>query len=98
MVDIDAADGARRPSGRREALGRTSLTASQVNWTSGRRACRLDAGDGADPPSARRRARLACARSTTRRAELDFDAPQTAVTPGQAVVFYDGEEVLGEGG
>ena len=31
------------------------------------------------------------------RAELEFDAPQTAITPGQAVVFYDGDEVLGGG-
>ena len=31
------------------------------------------------------------------RAELEFDTPQTAITPGQAVVFYDGDEVLGGG-
>lgn len=30
-------------------------------------------------------------------ARLTFDAPQPAVTPGQAVVFYAGEEVLGGG-
>ena len=28
---------------------------------------------------------------------MTFDAPQSAVTPGQAVVFYDGEVVLGGG-
>jgi len=28
---------------------------------------------------------------------LRFDAPQPAVTPGQAAVFYDGDEVLGGG-
>jgi tRNA-specific 2-thiouridylase len=27
--------------------------------------------------------------------EVRFDAPQTAVTPGQACVFYDGDQVLG---
>jgi tRNA-specific 2-thiouridylase len=31
------------------------------------------------------------------RAELIFDAPQIAVTPGQAVVFYDEETVVGGG-
>ncbi len=30
-------------------------------------------------------------------AALSFDAPQSAVTPGQAVVFYAGDEVLGGG-
>jgi tRNA-specific 2-thiouridylase len=28
---------------------------------------------------------------------IDFETPQPAVTPGQAAVFYDGEEVLGGG-
>ena len=31
------------------------------------------------------------------RAELEFDEPQSAITPGQAVVFYDGDVVLGGG-
>ncbi len=30
-------------------------------------------------------------------AEVVFDEPQRAVTPGQAVVFYDGERILGGG-
>jgi tRNA-specific 2-thiouridylase len=30
-------------------------------------------------------------------AEITFDDPQRAVTPGQSVVFYDGEAVLGGG-
>jgi tRNA-specific 2-thiouridylase len=30
-------------------------------------------------------------------AEVRFDTPQRAVTPGQAVVFYDGERVIGGG-
>jgi len=30
-------------------------------------------------------------------AEVRFSEPQRAVTPGQAVVFYDGEEVVGGG-
>jgi tRNA-specific 2-thiouridylase len=31
------------------------------------------------------------------RAEVRFRMSQKAITPGQAVVFYDGEEVLGGG-
>jgi tRNA-specific 2-thiouridylase len=31
------------------------------------------------------------------RVEVTFDQPQTAIAPGQAVVFYDGEFVLGGG-
>jgi tRNA-specific 2-thiouridylase len=31
------------------------------------------------------------------RAKVEFDTPQSAVTPGQAVVFYDGSRVLGGG-
>ena len=30
-------------------------------------------------------------------AEVEFAEPQTAVTPGQAVVFYQGDEVIGGG-
>jgi tRNA-specific 2-thiouridylase len=30
-------------------------------------------------------------------AEVQFDEPQRAITPGQAIVFYEGEEVLGGG-
>ena len=30
-------------------------------------------------------------------AEVTFKEPQTAITPGQSVVFYRGDEVLGGG-
>jgi tRNA-specific 2-thiouridylase len=31
------------------------------------------------------------------RARIVFDEPQSAITPGQATVFYNGEEVVGGG-
>ena len=31
------------------------------------------------------------------RASMEFDAPVMAITPGQAVVFYDGDVVVGGG-
>lgn len=31
------------------------------------------------------------------KARVDFDLPQRSITPGQAVVFYDGDLVLGGG-
>ena len=83
--------------GPRASLERTTLTASGVNWivrSAPARPLRVaaqirhrhhgGAGDG------RRR-------SDDARAEVAFDAPQIAITPGQAVVFYDGDVVLGGG-
>lgn len=95
VVAIDAGS-ARVTVGSREALERTTLTASGVNWI------------GAQPPaeefraSAQIRYRHAPAPARIRaleggRVNVAFDRPQSAVTPGQAVVFYDGEEVLGGG-
>jgi tRNA-specific 2-thiouridylase len=82
--------------GARTALERTSLTASQVNWI------------GGEPPvdplrvTAQIRHRHQPAGAVLRalepaRAALEFDVSQVAITPGQAVVFYDGDAVLGGG-
>lgn len=82
--------------GPHDALGRTALTASQVNWISG------DAPPTWTPVTAQIRHRHQPAPARVQaiddaRAELIFDTPQNAITPGQAVVFYDGDVVLGGG-
>lgn len=82
--------------GPREALDRTTLTASGVNWIA------VDAPAGWLPVSAQIRHRHAAAPGRVRaledgRAEFVFDVPQPAVTPGQAVVFYDDDVVVGGG-
>jgi tRNA-specific 2-thiouridylase len=82
--------------GPREALGQHELTASGVNWI---------AGEAPSDPlrlSARIRHRHQDAPAIVTAtagggAAVRFDEPQIAVTPGQAVVFYDGEEVVGGG-
>jgi tRNA-specific 2-thiouridylase len=95
VVGIDAVD-RRVVVGPREALDRTTLTASQVNWISG------ETPSAAVRASARIRYRHREAPATItpldgEKALVVFDEPQTAITPGQAVVFYDGDQVLGGG-
>jgi len=82
--------------GPREALERATLTASRVNWIA-----------GAPPASPlrveaqirhrHRAAPAAVAATGDARAEVRFDSAQTAITPGQAVVFYQGDVVVGGG-
>ena len=61
------------------------------------RAGRRHARRRADSPSPPGRSARASTRCPARRARVQFDEPQRAVTPGQAVVFYDGDEVVGGG-
>ncbi len=95
VVDIDA-DRRQVTVGPREALDRTTLSASGVNWIAG-----AAPGDWtAVTAQIRHRHRPAAARVRAlddSRAEVVFAAPQQAITPGQAVVWYDGDEVLGGG-
>jgi tRNA-specific 2-thiouridylase len=81
--------------GPKAALERVSLTASHVNWIGGE-------PDGAVRLEAQIRHRHRPAAATVRslgdaRAHVIFDAPQLAVTPGQAVVFYEEDVVAGGG-
>ena len=95
VLSINAAQNA-LTVGPRPALERTRLTASSVNWIAGtppRSPCAL---------TARIRHRHPDAPATVKpltgdRASVVFEEPQSAVAPGQAVVFYDGDIVLGGG-
>jgi tRNA-specific 2-thiouridylase len=82
--------------GPREELGETDLVASSVNWIAG------EAPTGPRRVTARIRHRHQDAPAVVTadgpaRAHVHFDQPQVAVTPGQAVVLYDGDDVLGGG-
>ena len=81
--------------GPKSSLERTTLEASGVNW--------LIAEPGEPVRAAvqirhRHQAAPAEVRATgPGLASVTFDTPQLAVTPGQAVVFYDGDIVIGGG-
>jgi tRNA-specific 2-thiouridylase len=84
-----------------EELMRREFFASAVNWISG------ETPDAPVVVTARIRYRgaedtarvtpLAPAPSGEKWARIEFERPQRAVTPGQAVVFYRGDEALGGG-
>ena len=81
--------------GPKASLERTTLTASGVNWI-------VEEPAGALRVAAQIRHHHQAAPAAVRslgdgRAEVVFDAPQIAITPGQAVVFYDGDVVVGGG-
>ncbi len=83
--------------GRNEELLRGQLVAREVNWIAFpelaapmRVQVKIRNKHAAAPATL-------YASSDPSRAEVRFDEPQRAVTPGQAAVFYDGDLVLGGG-
>ncbi len=82
--------------GSREQLESRTLEATGVNWIAGTEP------SGEVQASAQIRYRHPAAPATIvplgrGRVRVRFAAPQPAITPGQAVVFYDGDETLGGG-
>jgi tRNA-specific 2-thiouridylase len=95
VVDIDA-DSNSVTVGPRDALERTSLTASRVNWISGH-APAAGTRVTAQIRYRHREALATIAPLPDAGVHVAFDEPQLAVTPGQALVIYDGDTVLGGG-
>jgi tRNA-specific 2-thiouridylase len=96
VVDIDPMKN-RVTVGEKESLMKLSLVAHQINILS----ARLPAADSLPclakirynhPPQPAR-----ATRKGEDEIEVTFDQPQSAITPGQAVVIYDGDVVLGGG-
>jgi tRNA-specific 2-thiouridylase len=82
--------------GSKDRLLRKALHAAGVNWIAGAAPGRPVRAD------VQIRYRHTAAAATIEplgpdRAKVVFDVPQSAVTPGQAAVFYDGDEVVGGG-
>ena len=94
VTDINAESG-QVTVGPAENLMKTRLYASGVNWISG--------SAPVEPITAEARIRYngrntpAKVRSVDGGAEIEFDEPVRAITPGQAVVFYKDDVVLGGG-
>jgi tRNA-uridine 2-sulfurtransferase len=82
--------------GPRESLERVELTASGVNWISGSEPS-LGTRVTARIRHRHREAPASIEPLPDERVRVTFDEPQSAVAPGQAVVMYDGDRVVGGG-
>jgi tRNA-specific 2-thiouridylase len=82
--------------GPNELLYKKDLVADQINWIPGSKI------DSPVPARARIRFKHKEARALlvpldSEKIRVEFEKPQRAITPGQAVVFYEGDVVLGGG-
>jgi tRNA-specific 2-thiouridylase len=94
VVQIDA-ERHRVVIGSRDELLRRSLRAGAANWL-----CEPPTGQFRCDAKIRYLHTPAASIATptgTGEFEVEFDEPQSAITPGQAVVLYDGDRVLGGG-
>ncbi|MEX1194354.1 MAG: tRNA 2-thiouridine(34) synthase MnmA [Dehalococcoidia bacterium] len=95
VVDVDAETN-RVVVGPHEELMATALLADDLTWVSGSSPAR-DASMQARIRYRSEPVPASIAPNSDDTAEVHFERPQRAVTPGQAVVFYDGDRVLGGG-
>lgn len=81
--------------GHRSALARRSGRVEDIQWIN--RPSRFPAAVSVQIRYRHRGAPALLKETTPDAAEIEFENPQDAVTPGQAAVFYRGDEVLGGG-
>jgi tRNA-specific 2-thiouridylase len=98
VVDIET-DTNRVKLGSKQDLLKSTLTANQINLIGDRLKTSGDAGVRCSAKIRYNHDPQPAVATLTGNDELTvkFDAPQTAITPGQAVVIFDGDVVLGGG-
>ena len=82
--------------GSKEDVYGTELTAAELNWI-GVEALEQPVRVKAKIRYLHREAAATVTPLEANRVQVKFEEPQMAITPGQAVVFYDGDDVMGGG-